>query len=55
MYKTYTSPLTGVVQVVRLLDNAFIQPNEEYPDYQDYLAWVAEGNTPEEWSADGNQ
>jgi hypothetical protein len=20
-----------------------------------YLAWVAEGNTPEEWSPDGNQ
>lgn len=25
-------------------------PNESNPDYQQYLEWVAEGNTPEEWS-----
>lgn len=23
-------------------------------EYQQYLAWVAEGNTAEEWSSDGN-
>ena len=23
-------------------------------DYQQYLAWVAEGNVTEEWSPDGN-
>lgn len=55
MYKTCTSLLTGIVQVVRLSDNAFIQPHEEHPDYQAYLAWVAEGNTAEEWNPNGNQ
>ena len=28
-------------------DMAFIPVNEENTDYQEYLAWVAEGNTPE--------
>jgi hypothetical protein len=23
--------------------------------YKTYLAWLAEGNTPEEWSSSGNQ
>ena len=55
MFKTYTSPMTGVVQVVRLSDNVFIQPHEWHPDYQAYLAWVAEGNTAEEWNPNGNQ
>lgn len=29
-------------------------PTEENPDYQQYLKWLAEGNTPEEWSADAD-
>ena len=28
-------------------DKAYIPPNPENIDYQEYLAWVAEGNTPE--------
>jgi hypothetical protein len=28
-----------------------IEPKDS--DYQDYLEWVAEGNTPEEWSPNG--
>lgn len=55
MFKIYISPITSIQQVVRLSDNAFIQPNDQHSDYQEYLAWVAEGNTAEEWSPeDGN-
>lgn len=28
--------------------------DDSNPDYREYLAWIAEGNTPEEWSPDAN-
>ena len=34
--------------IVRTSDNAYIPRDEGNRDYQEYLAWVAEGNTPEE-------
>jgi hypothetical protein len=51
MYKLIQNPLTGAVDVVNKIgDNGLmlsIPFAESNTDYQAYLAWVAEGNTPE--------
>lgn len=48
MYKLYKSPRTGELNngIIRLSDNAFIPFDPANTDYQEYLKWVAEGNTP---------
>ena len=46
MYKLHRNSFGTVNVVVRLLDNAFIPLDPANTDYQAYLAWVAEGNTP---------
>tara|TARA_R110000823_G_scaffold246236_1_gene370277 strand:- start:19 stop:183 length:165 start_codon:yes stop_codon:yes gene_type:complete len=47
-YKLYNDSefgnLSGVIQTVDDVKK-FIPINEENTDYQEYLAWVAEGNT----------
>jgi len=47
MYKLAPlNPLTGLQDFV-VLDNKFwVSINEENPDYQAYLKWLAEGNQP---------
>ena len=48
MYKLLPDhPVYGKSNTVqRLSDNAFIPMDESNTDYQAYLKWVAEGNTP---------
>jgi hypothetical protein len=46
MYKLYKSPY-GSESIIRISDNAYIPINPDNVDYQAYLKWVAEGNTPE--------
>lgn len=49
MYKLVKSPMTQEVKVVQLqVGNVLlsIPPDPANTDYQAYLAWLAEGNTP---------
>jgi len=49
MYKQVISPNGGVsaTVIMRVADNAFIPFAPDNTDYQAYLKWLAEGNTPE--------
>tara|TARA_B110000285_G_C14598766_1_gene369651 strand:+ start:354 stop:512 length:159 start_codon:yes stop_codon:yes gene_type:complete len=48
MYKLQQDECTGIVSVVnRLTDGISIPFDPANTDYQEYLEWVAEGNTPE--------
>ena len=47
MYQLIKNFLTGETNMVkRLADNAFIPFNPDNTDYQAYLRWLEEGNTP---------
>jgi hypothetical protein len=47
MYKLINDSISKTIKSVeRLSDNAFIPFDEANTDYQEYLKWVAEGNTP---------
>ena len=49
-YKKQKTVRDGEVanNILRIEDNSFIPFDPANRDYQDYLDWVAEGNTPEE-------
>jgi hypothetical protein len=48
MYKIFRTPQGVTTEyVIRLSDGAYIPFDPANTDYQQYLKWVAEGNTPE--------
>ena len=47
MYKQVKMSGVIVEMIKRLSDNAFIPMNPDNTDYQQYLAWLAEGNQPQ--------
>jgi hypothetical protein len=49
MYQQIIDPKTNLPSIYvikRIADNTFIPMVEANTDYQQYLAWLAEGNTP---------
>ena len=55
MYQLVIDPTNNKTMSICLDNNYFIPIDEGNKDYQAYLAWVAEGNTAEEWNPNGNQ
>ena len=47
MYTIYNH--TPIYKTIVKDDGSCIPMDESNTDYQQYLAWLAEGNTPEEW------
>jgi len=49
MYKLSKNNITNEISSIqRLSDNAFIPFDQSNTDYQAYLKWLEEGNTPEQ-------
>ena len=47
MYKQTINPFGGeTTSIIRTSDNAFIPFDPDNTDYQAYLKWLDEGNTP---------
>lgn len=51
MYQIYSED--HVQMIYRPSDSAWIPVDPANTDYQQYLEWVAEGNTPEPWQPEG--
>ena len=52
-YRIWNDPISGnQLGVFRVVDEAWIPDDSQNSDYREYLAWVAEGNTAEEWTGE---
>lgn len=47
MYKLYLDANQKISAVLRIADNAIVPMDIMNTDYQEYLRWVNEGNTPD--------
>ena len=47
IYKLVNDPIHGLLLNIKTADNRLIPVDEANTDYQEYLLWVAEGNTAE--------
>ena len=55
IYKTYIGIISGSLFIKRFNEDGSesnIPSDEANTDYQEYLKWVSEGNTAEEWVAE---
>jgi len=50
MYRIYVDSNGNEVGINLNGTNTWIPKNTDNTDYQQYLAWLEEGNVPEEWS-----
>jgi hypothetical protein len=46
MYKLLINPYTNTQSIYRIAENTVIPMDEANTDYQVYLKWLEEGNTP---------
>ena len=55
MYKKTISPSNDVIIFYEINGTRIsFQENQNHPEVEAYLAWVAEGNVAEEWNPNGN-
>lgn len=50
---TYTMLSGEVFSTLRRSDGVWVPLDPANTDYQQYLAWLEEGNVPEEWNPEG--
>lgn len=54
--QAFLNPITNEYEdsglLIRISNGDIIPPVEENRDYQEYLAWVEEGNVAEEWTGE---
>jgi len=50
MYRIYVDSNGNEVGINLKGTNTWIPKNTDNTDYQQYLAWLEEGNVPEEWN-----